>query len=208
MQHRLSGVGDERALLDFAQKSSEIEYGGYFFWSASRPFEHSSLSFGDRRRGVKRGDLYDLPGRERMRPMTVLGAWVLLDRERNAALADAIEAFLTRVARATSAFYACASLNIFPCHGPMWIGIPETTTWLSWYGREYSDELEKHRESPGVTIHPEGMMVRRAAMPSDSEETLRHPVQTPDRLIGAYLSEPKRIAAEIPKSIPEGDIVQ
>ena len=208
MQHRLRGAGDEKALLDFAQKLSEIEYGGSFFWSASRPFEHSSVSFGDRRRGVTRGDLYDVPGRERMRPMTVLGAWVLLGCGNDDAFADALETFLVEVARATGAFYACASLGTFSYHGPMWIGIPETTTWLSWYGNEYAVGLGKDRLRPGVTVYPEGLMVRRAATPGDSEETLRHPVRTPDQLIGVYLSEPKRIAAEIPKSIPEGDIEQ
>lgn len=208
MQHRLNGVDDEHALLDFAQESSQIEYGGSFFWSASRPFEHCSVSFGDRRRGVTPSHYDDVRGRERMRPMTVLGAWVRLDCGNEGALADALEAFLVEVARAMGAFYACASLGVFPYHGPMWIGIPEVPTWLSWYGNEYSEWLRVRvgKPRPGSTEYPEGVMVRRAALPSDLEATLRHPLRPPERLVGAYASTPKRIAAEIPESIPEGDI--
>lgn len=206
LQHRLTGLHDEQALIDFADAASQVEYGDWLFWTATRPFVHSSLSFGDRRRDCHHAFYQNHPHRDRTRPMTQLHASLLGKVAEDEAWADAIELFAAEVARATGAFYASASLGAWTVTGRTWIGIPSTQTWLSWYGRPYADALTGVSACSDMSAFPEGIMVRRGRVICDSEASSRHPLQPHRRFVGVYADTNSRIAQEIPTSIPKGDI--
>lgn len=194
LQHRLTGLHDEKALLDFADAASQVEYGDWLFWTATRPFVHSSLSFGDRRRDCHHVFYQNHPHRNRTRPMTQLHASLLGKVAENEAWADAIELFVAEVARATGAFCASASLGAWTAMGRTWIGIPSTPTWLSWYGRPYADALTGVSASSDIRAFAEGIMVRRGTVICDSEASSRHPLQPHERFVGVYADTNSRIA--------------
>jgi hypothetical protein len=205
MQHRLGEEGSDEPLLDFAEAESHVEYGGSFFWKSKRPFSDGSVFFGDRRIGSYQISYSQDPDRHRIRPMTLIIADVsAAPAQRSKQWADAICNFFVAVSRATCAFHASASISERVWRGPSWIGIPETPTWLSWYGGPYRDAVSG--DGPDTVVYEEGAFVRRGEHPVELEHAGEHPVQPPPRLVGFYKTSRHRIADEIPDSFPRGDV--
>lgn len=205
MQHRLADEGGEGALLDLAERESVVEYGGSFIWKSERPFSDASVFFGDRRRGSYHIFYAQDPDRHRIRPRSlILTSVSVVPALRSRQWADAICSFFIAVCRATDAFHASASISETVWDGPSWIGIPETPTWLSWYGGPYRDSVSG--TGPDTTLYEKGAFVRRGEHPVESEQAGEHPVQPPPRLVGFYNTSRHRIADEIPESLPRGDV--
>ncbi len=205
MQHRLNGPEDDAEFLQLAEEQWQVGYGGSFFWKSTTPFEETTVFFGDHRRYAYHISNSHDPGRSRIRPRTLITGSVLSTPAlRSDQWADALAGFVAAVSAATKAFYACASLTDWVWRGPSWIGIPDIPTWISWYGSPYRDAVPA--VGPGIEVHDDGVLVRRARRPVSTELAGEHPVQPPARLVGSYRKDPQRIASEVPDSIPEGDL--
>src|SRR5664280_1988690 len=65
--------------------------------------------------------------------------------------------------------YGSESETVPPDWGPWWVGLPEMRSWLSWYGKPYSDLVAPALGAAGIA-RGDGLRVRLGPAPMDSDE--------------------------------------
>lgn len=206
LQEKLRGAEDEQKLIELAKQQGALACAGMMLWKCAAPFTHGNVFFADRRRGSMHTSYREDASRDRLRPMTSislgLSAAVALHSEQ---WADAVSDLTLHLCRTIQPFYACVTLAASPTSGPDWIGVPETAAWISWYGEPYRDAVAATDKD--VQAFANGLFVRRSQLPISAEEAARHPTQPARRYTALYgnVSEPHRIADEVPAGIPRGD---
>lgn len=192
----------EPLFLTMVGQQGVVPVGGILFWRSSPPFKRGSVFFGDRRRDSYHMFFRDNPNRHRVRPATHLNvsltATKALKSERDA---NDVCGFFTDMCRTIQPFFAATSLlHGSVTRGPSWIGLPETPTWLAWYGELYVDAVSP--DAVDATRFDKGMLVRRGRMPATTEAAAAHPIQAAARFVAQYNVHPPVIADAVPEAIP------
>lgn len=194
MQGRLSDDDDEPFLALAEQESRRPSTS--FFWKAGAPFGFGTLRFGAAPSVTVSPVSQPARSGHALCP-TVLSVDVSVSTiEQDSAWREALVLLLGRIALGVNAFFACAGTGMI-IHGPHWLGLPATRTWLNWYGPPYLPELE------GSLTHAQsfqgGLLLRIDEALSGSLRLGERAPELPPHLIANYLTEPKVTAAVIPQ---------
>ncbi len=184
MQGRLP-PDDDAPFIEGWNEELHLQYGGYFFWSATSPCFSGHVFFPDRRETTTwdTGEVVQVHPPGTQRAVRLATDWDGRALDGDPRWLETVVATFREMARRLNAFYAAGYVlrDTIVRRGTLWggesfalqrsgwwRGIPPKPCWLLWFGGPYRDALED--ALPDAERCPEGLMLRLGKEPMDKDQ--------------------------------------